>query len=229
MRILVVEDDATLAGFLREALTHEGHMVEWKGQGKEALREIRQRNMDLVLLDLTLPDMDGLDILREVRTDHPSLGVLILSGRGELGDRVTGLNLGADDYLAKPFSVEELLARIRAIDRRRTVSPEAILRVGDLTLNRIEHTVTRGAQPIFLTRREFALLELLMLNAGRTLTRAEITRQVWSEERASPSNVVDVYINYLRKKVDGNASSPLIHTARGKGYCVGDDQQASEG
>jgi two-component system copper resistance phosphate regulon response regulator CusR len=228
MRILVVEDEPTLADLVRESLTNQGHTVVWKSRGSEAVSEIRERNLDLVLLDLTLPDMDGLDILREVRSDHPSLGVLILSGRGEVSDRVTGLNLGADDYLTKPFSVEELIARVHVFDRRRTVSPDAVLRVGDLTLNRIERTVTRNAQPISLTRREFALLEFLMLNAGKTLTRAEITSRVWSEEKASPSNVVDVYINYLRKKVDGDSTNPLIHTARGKGYRVGDDKQGNE-
>ena len=228
MRILVVEDESSLADLVRESLTNQGHTVVWKSQGAEALSEIRERNLDLLLLDLSLPDMDGLDILREVRSDHPSLGVLILSGRGEVSDRVTGLNLGADDYLTKPFSVEELIARVHVFDRRRTVSPDAVLRVGDLTLNRIERTVTRNAQPIFLTRREFALLEFLMLNSGKTLTRAEIISHVWSEEKTSPSNVVDVYINYLRKKVDGDSTYPLIHTARGKGYRVGDDKQGKE-
>jgi two-component system copper resistance phosphate regulon response regulator CusR len=184
---------------------------------------VNQFDYDVAILDLSLPRVDGLDVLKHIRESKPALPVLILTGRNRVEDRVKGLDMGADDYLTKPFSFSELSARVRALLRRAAQPAEVVLRVGDLELNRVERTVKRARQAIELTPKEFALLEYLMRNAGRCVTRAMIIEHVWNLSFDTMTNVVDVYINYLRKKVDSSYEHKLIRTVRGVGYHIGDE------
>jgi DNA-binding response OmpR family regulator len=220
MRVLVVEDDRALGSFLEKGLASEGHEVQWVGDGESALTRARDWSPDLVLLDLGLPQCDGRDVL-SMLTEQPSRpSVLILTGRGEVEERVRCLNLGADDFLPKPFSFQELIARCRALLRRRERFADPVLRSGDIALNRLERTVERAALPVELTAREFALLEFLMMRRGQVCTRAELLAQVWQLGPDTPTNVLDVYVNYLRRKLSLSAvSSPApIETVRGVGY-----------
>ncbi len=187
----------------------------------EAESLVGEADFDLVILDLVLPKIDGLEVLKEIRVHKPSLPVLILSGLARVEDRVKGLDLGADDYLTKPFSFSELSARVRTLLRRTPIGSGVILRVEDLELDRVERAVRRAGRRIELTPREFALLEYLMRNAGRCVTRAMIVEHVWNFSFDTMTNVVDVYINYLRKKVDQDAANRLIHTVRAVGYQLG--------
>ena len=218
MRILIAEDDATLASFVRKGLEAEQYAVDVFSDGEQARAILLQVDYDLVILDLNLPTLDGIAILRQLRLKKPSLPVLVLSQRSRIEDRVQSLDMGADDYLAKPFSFSELSARIRSLTRRRHLPSSLVFQVDDLMLDRLEHRVERAGCRIDLTAKEFALLEYLMRNAGRRVTRAMIIEHVWNLTFDTTTNVVDVYINYLRRKIDDGHLKKLIYTVRGVGY-----------
>jgi DNA-binding response OmpR family regulator len=220
MRILIAEDDIPLGNFLCKGLEAELHQVYVSHSGDEVDYLVENQQYDLLILDLNLPRVDGVQILRRVRTHNDSLPVLVLTARNKIEDRVSLLDLGADDYLVKPFSFSELSARVRALLRRRSRPVQGNLRVADLELNRSERRVTRGGREIDLSPREFALLEYLMSNAGRRVTRAMILERVWHHSFEINTNVVDVYINYLRRKVDDHLNPKLIRTIRGVGYVL---------
>ena len=218
MRILIAEDDLALAGFVSKGLEAEHYAVDVSGDGEQARALASEFDYDLVILDLSLPRLDGVAILKDLRNRKPNLPVLVLTARSRVDDRVLCLDAGADDYLVKPFSFSELSARIRALLRRSRMAIESVLRVEDLKLDRVERRVTRGTRHIELTSKEFALLEYLMRNAGRRVTRAMIIEHVWNLSFDSATNLVDVYVAYLRRKVDDGAPRKLIHTIRGVGY-----------
>jgi heavy metal response regulator len=220
MRILIVEDDAALSSFIRKGLEAEHHAVDTANDGDQGRAMALEFDYDLVVLDLNLPGVDGLSILKSVRQRKTSMPVMILTARGRVEDRVQCLDAGADDYLVKPFSFLELSARARALLRRSHLPSESVLTVRDLSLDRVQRKVERAGRHIELTAKEFALLEYLMRNAGRRLTRAMIIEHVWNLTFDSTTNVVDVYINYLRRKVDDGFSPSLIHTVRGVGYQI---------
>ena len=218
MRILVVEDDVPLAKFIGKGLEEEHYAVDIVHDGEQARGMACESDYDLVILDLNLPGMDGISILQRLR-DHKRLPVLILTGRTRLEDRIRALDLGADDCVLKPFSFAELSARVRALLRRgSTTHVDLKLRVADLELDRVQRTVARAGKRIELTSKEFALLEYLMRNAGRRVTRTMIIEHVWNLKFDSGTNVVDVYVNYLRRKIDTEFSPKLIGTIRGVGY-----------
>lgn len=225
MRILVAEDDTALSSFVKKGLEAEHYAVDVAREGDEAQYMAEQFDYDLLLLDLTLPRIDGLKVLERVRAAKPSLPVLVLTGRTRVEDRVKGLDLGADDYLTKPFSFTELSARVRALLRRGMRPAASLLRVADLEIDRVERQVRRGGRRIELTAKEFGLLEYLMRNCGHTVSRAMIVEHVWNLSFDSMTNVVDVYINYLRKKVDEGFANRLIHTVRGVGYRLGAEEE----
>lgn len=220
MRILLVEDDRPVAGFIAKGLRAENHAVDMAEDGEEALALAERYDFDLVVLDVNLPKLDGFTVLQRIRQQKPDLAVLFLTGHAEISDRVKGLDLGADDYLTKPFSLSELLARVRAVTRRRTRPVESVLKVGNLSMDRVQRVVTRAGKPISLTPKEFALLEYLMRNAGRPVSRSMIIEHVWNLGFDTTTNVVDVYINYLRKKISGESPTRMIRTVRGVGYQI---------
>jgi two-component system OmpR family response regulator len=220
MRILVVEDDSKLASVLRQGLKEQGFAVDLAGDGTAALKLALATAYDAVLLDLMLPGRDGLDILRELRRQGKAVPVLILTARSAVDDRVLGLDLGADDYLSKPFDLKELTARLRAITRRPLVEPSTTLRVADLELDPARREVRRGGTRIDLTAKEFMLLEYLLRKKGMVVTRAMILDHVWDMDYHGGSNLVEVYINYLRRKIDQDFEPKLIHTVRGAGYVL---------
>lgn len=223
MRILIVEDDAALASFVRKGLEAEHYAVDAITDGEHGRAMALEFDYDLVVLDLNLPGIDGISLLKSLRQRKPSVPVMILTARSRVEDRVLCLDTGADDYLVKPFSFLELSARARALLRRSHLPSESVLTVRDLRLDRVERRVERSGRRIELTTKEFALLEYLMRNAGRRLTRAMIIEHVWNLTFDSTTNVVDVYINYLRRKVDDGFTPPLIHTVRGVGYQLSPD------
>jgi two-component system copper resistance phosphate regulon response regulator CusR len=223
MRVLIAEDDKPVASFVQKGLEAEQYAVDIAQDGDEAQFMVGQIDYDLALLDLTLPRLDGLDVLKHIRQTKPALPVLVLTGRNGVEDRVKGLDLGADDYLTKPFSFTELSARVRALLRRAAQPAAVVLRVDDLELDRVERRVKRAGQSIELTPKEFGLLEYLMRNVGRCVTRAMIIEHVWNLSFDTMTNVVDVYINYVRKKVDNGHEHKLIHTVRGVGYQIGEE------
>jgi DNA-binding response OmpR family regulator len=225
MGVLLVEDDKSVAEFVRQGLEGERYAVDVAQDGEEAQRKLMERDYDLLVLDLNLPRRDGFDVLRSLRAQKARTPVLILTVRSAVEDRVKGLNLGADDYLPKPFAFVELAARVRALLRRST-SSDSTLRVADLQLDRMTRTVTRGGHEINLTPREFALLEYLLCNQGRCVTRTMIVQDVWHYASTVLTNVVDVYINYLRTKVDRDFEPKLIHTIRGVGYTLSEVREA---
>jgi DNA-binding response OmpR family regulator len=220
MRILVVEDDRPVAAFIAKGLRAEGYAVDAAGDGEEAISLAGQYDFDLVVLDVGLPKLDGFTVLQRVRAQKPDLAVLFLTGNAQVSDRVKGLDLGADDYITKPFSLTELLARVRAVTRRKGRPVESVLRVGDLAMDRVQRTVTRAGRAINLTPKEFALLEYLMRNAARPVSRSMIIEHVWNLGFDTTTNVVDVYINYLRKKIGCDSENRLIRTVRGVGYLI---------
>jgi two-component system copper resistance phosphate regulon response regulator CusR len=224
VRILVAEDDRPVASFLKKGLEAEHYAVDVVPDGEEALYMAEAYDYDLLLLDLVLPKMDGLQVLHQIRTRKKNLPVLVLTGRTRVEDRVKGLDLGADDYMVKPFAFRELIARVRALLRRGNAPVDFTLRVEDLEMNLVERTVRRGDRKIELTPKEFALLEYLMRNQGRAVSRPMIIEHVWNFSFDTMTNVVDVYINYLRKKIDEGAEQKLIHTVRGVGYRMGSPQ-----
>jgi DNA-binding response OmpR family regulator len=227
MRILVVEDDKRISDFLVRGLESTGYSVDLAGDGKSALAKLHAAEFDLLILDLMLPDMDGLSVLEKARNRKSSPPVLILSARGALDDRVKGLELGADDYLVKPFAFVELLARVRALLRRGQPTPER-LSVGDLTLDCIRRKVTRGGEIIDLAPKEFSILEFMMRNRGKPLSRTMIVEHVWDTEYDGLTNIVDVYIRHLRSKIDERFHVKMIHTVRGIGYML-DSSEAKSG
>jgi heavy metal response regulator len=220
MRILLVEDDKKVASFIRKGLEEEGYAVDVAAEGEAGLFMGLDRLHDLIILDVMLPKKPGFQVLRELRQAKVATPVLMLTARDTVEDKVQGLDAGADDYLTKPFVFAELLARVRALLRRRAETRSPRLQVADLVLDPATRSVTREGQPITLTNREFALLEYLMRNAGRVLTRTAITEHVWDYDFDSGTNVIDVYVNYLRKKIDAGHEPKLLHTVRGAGYVL---------
>ncbi len=236
MRVLVVEDDRALGMYLKKALEMEGHQVAWVGDGEAALAAVMDDAPELMMLDLSLPRKDGIEVLEVVHQTHAEMSVLVLTGRGEVEERIRCLNLGADDCLLKPFSFHELSARCRALQRRRTQHADPVLRCGSLSLNRMERSVECDGRAVELTGKEFALLEFLLRNNGQCVSRATLLEGVWRMSPDAGTNVVDVYVNYLRKKLgeasaqQGSGSEALpaygmdnwIETVRGTGYRLKD-------
>lgn len=221
MRILVVEDDTPLATFVRKGLEAEHYAVDTAGDGEQACSMALESDYDLLILDLNLPKLDGLEVLRALRAKKPGVPVLVLTARSRIEDRVQSLDSGADDCLNKPFSFTELSARVRALLRRGPRTVDTVLQVADLELDRVERKVKRAGKHIDLTSKEFALLEYLLRNAGRRVTRTMIIEHVWNLSFDTSTNIVDVYVNYLRRKVDDGFTPRLIHTVRGVGYELG--------
>src|SRR6266403_4021110 len=217
MRILVVEDDVQLARQIASALTEDGHDPIIVHDGERALDKTKQKSFDLIVLDIILPGIDGFDVLRHLRSQHIASRVLMLTARGEVKDRVTGLQLGADDYLPKPFAMRELVARVNALGRRYPEEPTLNLRVGDLKFDLANHDVHRGTRRIELSARELMLLKVLMREPGRVFTRTELCERVWEHEHEYDTKLVEVFIGRLRKKI---GDPPLIHTARYVGYTI---------
>lgn len=222
-KILVVDDDVSLGKFLSRELKRRHFSVEISQDGEAANERIQNAVYDLVILDLNLPKMDGMAVLKQVRLSQPRLPILVLTARNHTRDLVSALEQGADDCLIKPFSFLELLARIRGLLRRNSAPPVTTTQVGNLTLNREEHWVQRGGRRIELTAREFALLEYLVNNAGKALSRSTIMKEVWNTTFDSTTNIVDVYMKYLRDKIDLEGEVKLIRTVRGVGYVLSSD------
>jgi DNA-binding response OmpR family regulator len=220
MKVLVVEDEKKLAGFIRRALKEDGHAVEVCNDGDTGMHRATSETYDAVILDLMLPGTGGLEILRSIREKGRSEPVLILTARDSLQDRVTGLDRGADDYLTKPFALDELRARVRALLRRGKGGVSTVLHFSDLSMDLVERTVTRGRRAIELTPREFSLLEYFLRNPRRVLTRTSIAEHVWDYNFDWQSNVVDVFVNGVRRKTEENGEPRLIHTMRGVGYVL---------
>jgi len=220
MRILVVEDEPSIANFVRQGLNESGYAVDVAGDGREGLEYARVADYDVLVLDIMLPKMSGLDLLRELRRQGDKTPTLMLTARDTVDDRVAGLDAGADDYLVKPFAFPELLARVRALLRRPPLQTGNLLQVGDLDMDTASRLVRRGGRRIDLSPREFAVLEYLMRHPNQVLTRTQISERVWDFDHFIESNVVDVYIGYLRRKLDAGSDSPLIHTVRGVGYRI---------
>ncbi|MDT0545654.1 MULTISPECIES: response regulator transcription factor [Streptomyces] len=222
VRVLVVDDESALADLLSMALRYEGWEVRTAGNGAEAQRITRELRPDAVILDIMLPDMDGLTLLGRVRNELPEVPVLFLTAKDAVEDRIAGLTAGGDDYVTKPFSLEEVVARLRGLLRRSGAAAarsESLLTVGDLVLDEDSHEVSRAGQEIHLTATEFELLRYLMRNPRRVLSKAQILDRVWSYDFGGQANVVELYISYLRRKIDVGRS-PMIHTRRGAGYLI---------
>jgi two-component system response regulator MprA len=221
MRILVADDDPALRDALRRALRLEGYEVELAADGSEALAALATGNPDLVVLDVAMPNVDGLEVARRVRVEGNRVPILMLTARDAVDDRVAGLDAGADDYVVKPFALEELFARVRALSRRSGASDgRSILRFSDLTLDPATHEVRRGEREMELTRTEFLLLELFLLNPRQVLTRSLIFERVWGFDFGPSSNSLEVYIGYLRRKTEAGGEPRLIQTVRGVGYAL---------
>lgn len=221
MRILLAEDEKNLNEVIRKQLVRAGYAVDATFNGDEALDYLLSSTYDIVILDIMMPKKDGLEVLREYREAGNTTPVLFLTARDSIDDRVNGLDSGADDYLVKPFAFDELLARIRVLTRRRnSSSADNILRLDDLELDSAKHTVKRGGRNIDLSSREFALLEYMLVNAGIVLDREKLISHVWSYDYEGDSNLIDVYIRYLRRKIDDDYPVKLIHTVRGAGYVM---------
>ncbi len=220
MKVLVIEDERKIASFLRKGLEAQGFVVDHVANGDEGYALATTQPYDAAVLDIMLPGRDGLSILRNLRDRKISLPVILLTARSELNERLEGLNLGADDYLTKPFHIEELIARLHAVTRRVAGASQSILAVADLKMNLLTRDVTRNGTAIELTAREFSLLEHLMRSPGRVLTRVEICERVWDYNFDPGTNLVEVYIQRVRKKVDENFATKLIETIRGVGYRI---------
>ncbi len=220
-KLLLVEDDPRVAGFLRRGLEAEGYVVDVAGNGRDGLARARTQEYGLIILDRMLPQLDGLELCRRLRAERCESLVLMLTARDALPDKVEGLQSGADDYLTKPFAFDELLARVVALLRRGRSRPAPeVLRVGDLTLDPASRRAIRDGREIPLTVREFALLRYLMANAGTVVSRARLLSDVWRYDFDPGTKLVDVYVRYLRQKIDAGAAKPLIHTVRGFGYMI---------
>jgi len=221
MRILLVEDERKVASFVARALRENAYAVDVAATGEEGLRLALENPYDTILLDVRLPGISGIELCRKLRQEEVQSPILMLTARGLVEQRVEGLDAGADDYLTKPFALAELQARVRALVRRGFRRGEAKLRCGDLELDRHRRSVTRGTAPVPLTSKEFALLELLLLRSPDSVTRSEIIEHVWDSHFDSDTNLVEVYINRLRQKIDRGHGSKLVHTLRGVGYRMG--------
>jgi DNA-binding response OmpR family regulator len=224
MRILVVEDEEKVASFIRKGLEQSAHTVDVAPNGEEALTLAEINSYDAIILDMMLPGKDGLQVVREIRARGSVVPVLALTARGTLEDRVRGLDSGCDDYLAKPFAFDELLARLRALLRRTGVSRAPRLEYAGLTLDPATRVVTRDGRAIELTNKEYSLLEMLMRRPGQILTRNAILEGVWGYDFDSTSNVLEVYMNFLRKKIDQGYARKLLHTVRGVGYVLREEE-----
>ena len=220
MRILVIEDEKKIADFIKRGLKEEGYAVDVAYDGQEGHLLAKTNPYDLILLDLMLPKIDGLSLCRRIKGEGVLAPVIILTAKGTVKDKVEGLDSGADDYLTKPFAFEELLARVRAVLRKKDAKALTRLEVDDLILDLVTHKVTRGDKEITLTAKEYALLEYLMRNAGIVVTRTMISEHVWDVNFDTFTNVIDVYVNYLRNKIDAGFQKKLIHTIRGRGYVL---------
>lgn len=232
MRVLVVEDDRSLGLFLQKGLMLEGHEVEWVGDGDAALEMVEQQLPDLMVLDLGLPCRDGAEVLEVMRRDFQSTGVLVLTGRSDVQERVRCLDLGADDFVQKPFSFHELMARCRSLLRRRERFSDPVIRFGGIELNRMERSVLYEGVPVDLTVKEFTLLEFLMLRRGVCCSRSELLHRVWHSANEAGTNIVDVYVTYLRKKLSSAHPEDLsngsaIQTVRGSGYRLRDKRSTA--
>ena len=220
MRVLVLEDETKVGCFIQRALEEESYAVDLCEDGAKGLEMALATDYDLLVVDVMLPGMSGLDVLKNIRRERIQTPVLILSAQSQIDQRVKGLDAGADDYLTKPFAIDELLARVRALLRRGATESPGVLQVDDLMLNPATREVTRGGQRIELTLKEYALLEYLMRHGGRVLTRPMISEHVWNQDFDTFTNVIDVYVNYLRNKIDRGRTKKLIHTIRGSGYML---------
>jgi DNA-binding response OmpR family regulator len=220
MRILLVEDEERIASFVARGLKEAHYVVDVAGDGEKGLFMAEVNDYDLLILDIMLPGKDGISVCRELRAKKIGFPILMLSAKDTTDDKVRGLNFGADDYLAKPFAFKELLARVQALLRRKSPDKGMVLTIGDLELNQLNHKVTRQGKEIELTSKEYALLEYMMLNSGKVITRTMISEHVWHEDFDSFTNVIDVYMNYLRNKIDKGSKNPLIRTVRGSGYTI---------
>ena len=221
MRVLVVEDYAPVRAAVQEGLAENGFAVDVASDGEEGLWLARSNPYDVIVLDLMLPKLDGMGVLRKLRAEGSQVAVLVLTARDQLDDRVKGLDLGADDYLVKPFAFAELLARVRALVRRRYEMRDPTIRVGEVEIDSARREVRRGGEAIALSAREYALLEYLAMRLGQVVTRTDIWEHVYDFHSEAHSNVVDVYIGYLRKKLERDGAPKLIHTRRGQGYLFG--------
>jgi heavy metal response regulator len=227
MRILVVEDEKKVGSFIKRGLEAANYSVDVEQDGEAGLRRLVEGSYDLVILDVMLPRLDGFNVMKEIRQRHIQVPILLLTARIALADKVTGLDLGADDYLTKPFAFEELLARVRALLRRGAAAVPAVLTVADLKLDPATRQVTRGGKRIELTSKEYALLEFLLRRRDQVLSRAVIAQHVWGVDYDTFTNVIDVYVNYLRKKIDSGFEPKLIHTVRGFGYVLKEETPGS--
>ena len=222
LKVLTVDDEPSLTELLAMAMRYEGWEVTTAATGNDAVRAARAIKPDAIVLDMMLPDFDGLEVMRRIRTEQPDVPVIFLTAKDGVSDRITGLTAGGDDYVTKPFSLEEVIARLRGLLRRSgatTVQPDTQLVVGDLILDEDSHEVTRAGQSINLTATEFELLRYLMRNPKRVLSKAQILDRVWNYDFGGQANVVELYISYLRKKIDAGRA-PMIHTMRGAGYVL---------
>lgn len=226
MRVLLIEDEDGIGKFICQGLREAGNTVDWVTDGEKGLAYALSVEYDIIILDIMLPKLDGLQLLKELRQRANKTPILILTARDSVEDRVLGLNSGADDYLVKPFDFSELLARVNALLRRPPLLTTNVLQVGDLELDTIRHVVRRSGQVLELSQREFMLLEYLMRHAGQVLTRTQIGEHVWGFGFYNESNVVDVYIGYLRRKVDNDPANPLIHTIRGVGFRLSGEEHS---
>ncbi len=220
MRILVIEDEKKVASFIKKGLEEEHYAVDTAYDGEEGLYMVETNEYDLIVLDLMIPKIDGLEVLRRVRGNRNNVPILVLTAKDTVDDIVKGLDAGCDDYLTKPFIFAEFLARVRALLRREKTDKEPVLKISDLTLSLVTHKVTRKGKEIDLTSKEYALLEYFMRNPDKVLTRTMISEHVWDYHFDSNTNVIDVYVNYLRRKVDKDFEPKLIHTIRGIGYMM---------
>ncbi len=220
MRILIVEDEKKVAGFIKKGLEEETYAVDVAYDGEEGFHLADMNQYDMIILDLMLPKMDGLEVLTRLRDKKVSTPILLLTAKDAVDDKVTGLNKGADDYLTKPFAFSELLARIRSLLRRGQAETQTELKVGDLILDMVSHKVSREGEEIELTGKEYSLLEYFMRNEGKVLTRTMIAEHVWDYNFDTFTNVIDVYVNHLRKKIDKKYPAKLLHTLRGVGYVM---------
>jgi heavy metal response regulator len=220
MRILLVEDEKNMASFIKRGLEEERYVVDVASNGEKALFLAEINTYDLIILDIMLPDTNGFSICKDLRANKIDTFILILTARDDVKDKVLGLQTGADDYLSKPFDFDELLARIGALLRRKRLDRSPVLKVADLELNQLTHKIVRAKQEIFLTAKEYSLLEYLMLHANEVVTRTHISEHVWNEDFDSLTNVIDVFINRLRNKIDRGFEKKLIHSLRGAGYML---------
>jgi DNA-binding response OmpR family regulator len=220
MAILIIEDEKKLVDVLKKALKIERYAVDAAFDGEEGLEKALKNNYDLIILDLMLPKRDGVDVCKELRLHQVQTPIIMLTARGTVEDRVVGLNIGADDYLVKPFGMEELFARVRSVLRRRKTTDPDIMTIADLTLDRVKHEVARAGKTIELTPKEYKLLNMLLTHKGEALSRKKLIDGIWSPEFTESHNELNVHVRYLRRKIDGKGQKPLIHTIRGVGFTI---------